>query len=131
MQPKFEWNNNLIREFFLLPRAAKHVRVLQIKRCENLSEDAIFRTKDSLKSLESVNISYNSQFGVLAITCLCSYESITDIYFDGISLESRQILFLNKTFPLFRNGDIEMYSQEIGADYFWDAADIIGEAFSE
>lgn len=131
MKPKFEWNNNLIREFFLLPRAAKHLRVLQIKRCENISEDAIFRTKDSLKSLESVNISYNSQFGVLAIICLCSYESITDIYFDGISLESRQILFLNKTFPLFRNGDIEIYSQEIGGDYFWDAADIIGEAFSE
>ena len=84
-----------------------------------------------MKSLESVNISYNWQFGVLAITCLCLYESITDIYFDGISLESRQILFLNKTFPLFRNGDIEIYSQEIGGDYFWDAADIIGEAFSE
>ena len=54
-----------------------------------------------------------------------------DNYFDGISLESRQIPFLNKTFPQFRNGDIEIYSQEIGGDYFWDAADIIGEAFSE
>jgi len=70
------------------------------------------------------------QFRVLAIACLCSYESITDICFDGISLESREILFLNKTFPRLRNGDIEIYSQEIG-DYFWDAADIVGEAFSE
>ena len=33
--------------------------------------------KDSLESLESVNISYNMQFGVLAIACLCSYESIS------------------------------------------------------
>ena len=53
-----------------------------------------------------------------------------DICFDGISLEPREILFLNKTFPRLRNGDIEIYSQEIG-DYFWDAADIVGEAFSE
>ena len=65
------------------------------------------------------------------IACLCWYESITDIYFDGISLESRQILFLNKTFPRLRNGDIEIYSQKTGGDYFWDAADIVGEAFSE
>lgn len=117
--------------FFLLVTAAKHLRVLQIERCENISEDAIFRAKDSLQSLESVNISYNSQFGVLAIACLCSYESITDICFDGISLEPREILFLNKTFPRLRNGDVEIYSQEIGGDYFWDAADIVGDAFSE
>lgn len=56
-QPKFEWNNNLIREVFLLVTAAKHLRVLQIERCKNISEDAIFCVKDSLQSLESVNIS--------------------------------------------------------------------------
>ena len=54
-----------------------------------------------------------------------------DICFDGISLEPREILFLNKTFPRLRNGDIEIYSQEIGGNYFWGAVDIIGEAFSE
>ena len=54
-----------------------------------------------------------------------------DICFDGISLESRQILFLNKNFPRLGNGDIEIYSQEIGGDYFWDTADIVRKAFSE
>ena len=67
LQPKFEWNNNLIREFFLLVTAAKHLRVLEIKRCANISEDALFHAKDSWQSLESINISYNTQFGVLAI----------------------------------------------------------------
>ena len=75
--------------FILFTTAAKHLRVPQIERCENISEDAIFRAKHSLQSLESVNISYNSQFGVLAIACLCSYESIMDICFDGIKLESK------------------------------------------
>ena len=60
--------------FFLLVTAAKRLRVLEIERCANISEDAIFRAKDSLQSLESVNISYNMQFGVLAIACLCSFE---------------------------------------------------------
>ena len=111
--------------------APKHLRVLEIKRCANISEDALFHAKDSLQSLESVNISYNTQFRVLAIAYLCSYESLTDICFDGISLEPREILFLNKTFPRLRNRDIEIYSQKIGGDYFWDVADIVGEAFSE
>ena len=51
--------------------------------------------------------------------------------FDEIKLESRAILFLKKTFPRLRNGDIEIYSQEIRGDYFRDAADIVSEAFSK
>ena len=39
--------------------------------------------------------------------------------------------FLNKTFPRLRNGEIDIYSKKIVGDYFWDAADIVGEAFSE
>lgn len=115
--------------FILFTKAAKHLRVLQIERCENISEDAIFRAKYSLQSLESVNISYNPHFGVLAIACLCSYESIMDICFDGIKLESNEILFLAKTFPRLRSGDIEIHSDEIGGDYFWDAVDIVDEVF--
>ena len=117
--------------FILFTTPAKHLRVLQIERCENNSEDTIFHAKYSLQSLESVNISYNSQFGVLAIECLCSYESIIDICFDGIKLESKEILFLAKTFPRLRSGDIEIHSDEIGGDYFWDAVDIVDEVFSD
>ena len=39
--------------------------------------------------------------------------------------------FLNKTFLRLRNGEIDIYSKKIVGDYFWDAADIVGEAFSE
>ena len=66
--------------------------------------------------------------------CLSGFELYfpwVSLCFDGIKLESREILFLNKTFPRLRNGDIEIYSQEIRGDYFWDAADIVGEAFSK
>ena len=66
--------------------------------------------------------------------CLSGFELYSrwvPLCFDGIKLESREILFLNKTFPRLRNGDIEIYSQEIRGDYFWDAADIVGEAFSK
>ena len=117
--------------FILFTTAAKHLRVLQIERCENISEDAIFRAKHSLQSLESVNISYNLQSGVLAIACLCSYESVTDICFDGIKLESKEILFLAKTFPRLRSGDIEIHSDGIGGDYFWDAVNILDELVSD
>ena len=66
--------------------------------------------------------------------CLSGFELYfpwVSLCFDGIKLESREILFLNKTFPRLRNGDIEIYSQEIRGDYFLDAADIVGEAFSK
>ena len=115
--------------FFLLATAAKHLGVLQIERCENISEDAVFRANDSLQRLESVNISFNSEFW---LSHVCARMSQLRIFaFDEISLESREILFLNKTFSRLRNGDIEVYSQETGGDYVWEAADIVGEAFYE
>ena len=67
----------------------------------------------------------------ILVGCSCAFELYSRwvfLCFDGIKLESREILFLNKTFPLLRNGDIEIYSQEIRGDYFWDAADIVGDA---
>ena len=46
-------------------------------------------------------------------------------------MESKEILFLAKTFPRLRSGDIEIHSDEIGGDYFWDAVDIVDEVFSD
>ena len=42
---------------------------------------------------------------------------------------NQEILFLAKTFPRLRSGDIEIHSDEIGGDYFWDAVDIVDEVF--
>jgi len=107
--------------FIRLTTAAIHLRALKIERCGNITEDAIFRSKYTLQRLRSVDISFNPQFGILAIACICSYESIQDICFNGIKLTAEELLFLSKTFPRVANYGIDLRSNEIeGGDYFLD-----------
>lgn len=116
--------------FIVLTKVSSQLKALQIDECGYITEDAIFRTKCALPELRSVNISYNPQFGILAIACLCSYESIHNICFNGIKLKPEELLFLANTFPRVANGGIDLRSNEIeGGDYFWnvfeDGSDVL------
>lgn len=111
------------KNFIKLTAVAKQLRTLEIANCENISEEAIFRAKYNLQRLRSVNISYNPQFSVLAIACLCSCESIVDICFCGTKLEEKELLFLSKTFSRLPNGGISLRSGELDGDYVFDSAD--------
>lgn len=112
------------KNFIKLTAVAKQLKALEIANCENISEEAIFRAKYNLQRfIRSVNISYNPQFSVLAIACLCSYESIVDICFCGTKLEEKELLFLSKTFSRLPNGGISLRSEELDGDYVFDSAD--------
>ena len=100
---------------------AQKLRTLDIENCRNISEEAIFNAKYKLQSLQSVNISYNSQFGVLTIACLLSYESVIDICCRGKKLSDKELLFLSKTFPSLPG--IGLRLDGISKDYFWDLRD--------
>ena len=107
--------------FIVLTKVSSRLKTLQIERCGNITEGAIFRAKYAFPELRSVNVSYNPQFGILAIACLCSYESIHDICFNGIKLKPEELLFLANTFPRVANGGIDLRSNEIeGEDYLLD-----------
>ena len=60
------------KNFLKLTTVAKQLRALEIANCENILEETIFSSKYNLQRLRSVNISYNPEFSVLAITCLGS-----------------------------------------------------------
>lgn len=75
--------------FIRLTTAAIHLRALKIERCGNITEDAIFQSKYTLQRLRSVDISFNPQFGILAIACICSNQSIQDICFNGINWQQK------------------------------------------
>lgn len=68
-----------------------------------------------------MNISKNSQFGVLTIACLLSHESVIDICCRGKKLSDKELLFLSKTFP--RLPGIGLRLDGISKDYFWDFSD--------
>ena len=65
--------------FRRLTTEAQKLITLDSANCRNILEEAIFNAKYKLQSLRSVNISYNSQFGVLTIACLLSFASVIDI----------------------------------------------------
>lgn len=109
--------------FLRLATEAKQLTALDIANCGNISEEAIFNAKYSLQRLRSVNISYNSQFGVLTIACLLSYECIADICCWGKKLDEKELLFLSKTFSRLAIGGIGLRLDGIGEDYFCDFSD--------
>ena len=105
------------KNFFRLATEAQKLRTLDIENCRNISE-AIFNAKYKLQRLRSVNISYNSQFGVLTIASLLSYESVIDICCRGKKLSDKELLLLSKTFPSLPG--IGLRLDGISKDYFWD-----------
>ena len=68
-----------------------------------------------------MNISYNSQFGVLTIASLLSYESVRDISCRGKKLSDKELLFLLKMFPSLLG--IGLRLDGISKDYFGDFSD--------
>ena len=111
-----------------LANAARRLRVLDIESCGEISESAIFKAKDSLRYLTNINVSYNVQFSVLAIACLCSYRTMQGICANGLILEEREILFLFKTFPRLVRGEIDFHSETTGSgDYFFDIVDTVAD----
>ena len=102
---------------------AKHLETLNIESCKEISEQAIFKAKGSLLCLRNINISFNEQFSVLAVACLCSYYSVQDIRARGIKLDGKEALFLSKTFPRLGNLDIG----SAGGEYFFDAVNILSD----
>ena len=109
--------------FLRLTTEAKQLTALDISNCGNISEEAIFNAKYNLQRLRSVNISYNSQFSVLTIACLLTYECIVDVCCWGKKLDQKELLFLSKTFSRLTNGGIDLRLDGIGEDYFCDFGD--------
>ena len=95
-------------DFGRVTSVAKRLRSLNIENCINVDESSIFKAKDCLSRLERINITTNMHFSVRAIACLCSYLSLTEVCANGILLDHTDMLFLAKTFPRLRNGDIQL-----------------------
>ncbi|KAL9977314.1 hypothetical protein ACROYT_G014704 [Oculina patagonica] len=113
------------KDFLKFVGMARHLDTLNIESCEGISEQAIFKAKGSLQSLRNINVSYNEQFSILTIACLCSFNSVQDIRARGLNLESKELLFLRKTFPRISYGLIPL---DIGSgDYFVDALNAVSE----
>ncbi len=113
------------KDFLKFVGVARHLDTLNIESCQGISEQAIFKAKGSLQSLRNINVSNNKQFSVLAIACLCSFNSVQDIRARGLNLESKELLFLTKTFPRISYG---LLTLDIGSgDYFVDALNAVSE----
>ena len=123
---KLTWLN-LIRTAISSKDFLKLLETLNIQSCMEISEQAIFKAKGSLLCLRNINISFNEQFSVLAVACLCSYYSLQDIRARGIKLDGKEALFLTKTFPRLRNGRITLDIGSMGGEYFFDAVNILSD----
>ena len=82
----------------------------------------------TVSRLEHINITNNMHFSVRAIACLCSYRSPTEVCTSSILLDHRDTLFLARTFPRLRNGDVQLETDRTGdGDYYFDIVDIAAE----
>ena len=115
------------KDFLKLVGVAKHLEMLNIESCMEISEQAIFKAKGSLCCLRNINISFNEQLSVLAVACLCSYNSVRDIRAWGIKLEGKELLFLTKTFQRLGNGQINLDIGSAGGDYVFDAENTLSD----
>ena len=82
------------KNFLKLVNAAKRLQILDIESCVKISESAIFKAKDNLRYVTNINVSYNAQFRILTIACLCLYGSIQEVCAKGFALQGKEILFL-------------------------------------
>ena len=114
-------------DFLKLAGTAKHLEMLNIESCSQISEDAIFKAKSSLPCLRRINISLNDQLSVLVVACLCSCSSLRDIRARGIRLQAKELLLLTRTFPRLGNGRLTLDIGFEGGDYFVDAIDALSD----
>lgn len=114
-------------DFLKFVGVARHLETLNIESCQGISEQAIFKAKESLHSLKNVNVSFNEQFSVLTIACLCSFNAVQDIRARGLNLESEELLFLTKTFPRITCGLITLDIGSPGGEYFVDVLSAVSD----
>ena len=115
------------KDFLKLVGVAKHLETLNIESCMEISEQAIFKAKGSLLCLRNINISFNEQFSVLVVACLCSYGSVQDIRARGMKLDGKELVFLTKRFPRLGNGRIALDIGSAAGEYFFDAVNNLSD----
>ena len=54
----------------------------------------------------------NTQFTILAITCLCSCPELVTIEAHGLEFSAEELIFLSKTFYSIRSGDLCLEMEE-------------------
>lgn len=94
------------KHFLQMVKITRRLRVLDIESCGNISESAILKAKESLRYMTNVNISNNSHLSILSVACLCSFPSTQEIRAKGLMSETKESLFLVKTFPRLASGQI-------------------------
>ena len=61
---------------------------------------------------EDENISQNTRFSILAVTCLCFCPNLHMMVMHGIHLNAKKLLLLEKTFETISCGDLEIETKE-------------------
>lgn len=74
--------------------------------------------------MTNINVSYNAQFSILAIACLCSYGSIQEIFAKGFTLVEKEMLFL--TFLGWSEEKLQSETTE-SDDYFFNIVDTVAD----
>ena len=116
------------KHFLQMVKITRQLRVLDIESCGNISESAIFKAKELLRYMTNVNISNNSHLSILSVACLCSFPSIQEIHAKGLMLETKESLFLVKTFPRLASGQIALQTETSDSeDYFFDVVDLVAD----
>ena len=78
--------------------------------------------------MTNINISNNSHLSILSVACLCSFPSILEIRTKGLMLETKESLFLGKTFPRLASGQIALQTETSDSeDYFFDVVDLVAD----
>ena len=115
-------------DFLKFVGVARHLETLNIETCEGISEQAIFKSKESLQLLKNINVSFNKQFSVLTVACLCSFYSVQDIRARGLNLKSKELLFLTKTFPRITYRLITLDIGSPGGEHFVDILSAVSDS---
>ncbi|KAJ7325355.1 hypothetical protein OS493_029904 [Desmophyllum pertusum] len=84
------------------------LEILDISNCPALDQISIFQAKESLRDLQRIVISGNTQFTIMAIACLCSCPEIVSIEAHGLKFSAEELLFLSKTFESVGSGNLEL-----------------------
>lgn len=94
--------------FQQMMRPYTSLEILDISNCPALDQISIFQAKESLRDLQRIVISGNTQFTIMAIACLCSCPEIVSIEAHGLKFSAEELLFLSKTFESVGSGNLEL-----------------------
>jgi hypothetical protein len=74
------------------------LQYLNVSNCPLLKEDFLLYGKKYFEELLHLDISYNPNFSIIGLACVCSYEEMCLIHAYGMKLSPKECLFLLKTF---------------------------------